>query len=220
MIIAIDGPAGSGKSTTAQAVAKVLGFRHLDSGAFYRAITHAAMQREWPVEDWKELTSDQLDDLKIAVRPGDPGFVILIGGRDAGQDIRTPEVNANVSAMARVPAVRDWLMDSLREAGRLSDLVADGRDIGTVVFPDAELKVFLVADPRERARRRLLQMGSAVAETDVADEVARIQARDEIDSTRDVAPLKPAHDAITLDTTALDFDAQVRRIVELARERQ
>jgi CMP/dCMP kinase len=218
MIIAIDGPAGSGKSTTAQAVANELGFRHLDSGAFYRAITYAAMQQGWPVPDWKHLSSEQLNSLKITVRPADPGFAILIDGKDAGQDIRTPEVNANVSAMARVPAVRDWLMETLREAGRLSNLVADGRDIGTVVFPDAELKIFLVADSRERARRRLLQMGSVTDDEHVDAEVARIEARDKVDSTRDVAPLRKAPDAIELDTTGLDFGQQVQAITALWRK--
>jgi CMP/dCMP kinase len=133
------------------------------------------------------------------------------------EQIRAPAVNASVSVMAAVPAVRDWLLGTLRDTARSTDLVADGRDIGTVVFPAAELKVFLVADPRERARRRLLQMQLDTDEAAIDDEVARIEARDRSDSSRDVAPLRQAPDARTLDTTGLTFDAQVDRIVAWAR---
>jgi CMP/dCMP kinase len=217
MIIAIDGPAGSGKSSTARAVSRRLGFRHLDSGAFYRAITWAALQARIPADGWESLTPAQLDALHVAGRPGDGGFTLQVGGRDVTDEIRAPEVNAAVSAMARVPAVRDWLLQTLRDAARGTDLVADGRDIGTVVFPEAELKVFLVADPAERARRRLLQMGLTADPAAVSAEVARIQERDRTDSSREVAPLRPADDALTLDTTTLTFDEQVETIVGWAR---
>lgn len=217
MIIAIDGPAGSGKSSTAQAVARELGFRHLDSGAFYRAITFAALEARIPMEDWPRLSARQLDALDVGAEPAEPGFRMLVQGRDVSEQIRSPRVNASVSAMARLPAVRDWLLTTLRATARRSDLVADGRDIGTVVFPDADLKVFLVAEPRERARRRLLQMAAATDEDAIAAEVARIQERDRVDSTREVAPLRAADDAVLLDTTELSFEEQVRRIVTLAR---
>jgi CMP/dCMP kinase len=217
VIIAIDGPAGSGKSSTARAVARRLGFRHLDSGAFYRAITWAALQRGVPEEQWPGLTHGQLDELDVMGRPGPTGFTLLVAGREVADEIRAPEVNAAVSIMARVPAVRDWLLQTLRDAARGTDLVADGRDIGTVVFPEAELKVFLVADPAERARRRLLQMGLPDDPASVRDEVRRIEARDRIDSGRAVAPLRAAADARTLDTTRLSFEAQVETIVSWAR---
>jgi CMP/dCMP kinase len=218
MIIAIDGPAGSGKSSTARAVAERLRFRHLDSGAFYRALTWAALQSGIPPGEWADLTARQLEELGVSARPGDPGFTLVIGDMDVSQQIRAPEVNAHVSTMAAVPAVRAWLLDTLRATARGTDLVADGRDIGTVVFPDAELKVFLVADPRERARRRLLQMKLPTDDATIEQEVARIEARDRSDSSRDVAPLRQAPDARSLDTTGLGFDEQVERIVAWARE--
>jgi CMP/dCMP kinase len=218
VIIAIDGPAGSGKSSTARAVADALGFRHLDSGAFYRALTWAAMQRSMPPEEWSTLDAQQLESLDVAAEPADGGFRMLLGGSDISDSIRRPEVNSHVSAMARLPAVRDWLLNTLRQTARTSDLVADGRDIGTVVFPDAELKIFLVADPEVRARRRLEQMGLPTDAASVADEMDRIAERDRADSSRQIAPLRQAEDAIRLDTSELTFAEQVGRITELARD--
>jgi CMP/dCMP kinase len=219
MIIAIDGPAGSGKSSTARAVAERLGYRHLDSGAFYRAITFAAMKSGIPPAEWPRLTPAQLEGLAVSSAPARTGFDLYVEGTDVSDEIRSPDVNAAVSAMAAVPAVRYWLLQTLRDAARGTDLVADGRDIGTVVFPDAELKVFLVADPRERARRRLLQMGLPDDDDDVDAEVRRIEARDRTDSGRAVAPLRQADDAVALDTTHLSFDEQVDTIVTWARQR-
>jgi cytidylate kinase len=218
MIIAIDGPAGSGKSSTARAVAHRLGFRHLDSGAFYRALTLAALRAGIPVDEWPALTPDRLDGLGVFAEAAHPGFRMRIHGDDVSDAIRRPEVNAHVSAMARVPAVRDWLLGTLRDTASSTDLVADGRDVGTVVFPDADLKVFLVAEAHERARRRLQQMGLATDEQAIAGEVLRIQERDRIDSSRDVAPLRRADDARVLDTTELSFEEQVATIVRWATE--
>lgn len=220
MIIAIDGPAGSGKSSTARAVAHRLGFRHLDSGAFYRAITCAAMKRGLPASDWPGLSAEQLEGLNVEGRATGHGFRMFIDGVDASRQIRQAEVNANVSAMASVPAVRGWLLGTLRAAARSHDLVADGRDIGTVVFPGAELKVFLVADPAERARRRLLQMGLPTDDGSVNAEIRRIEERDRTDASREAAPLRQADDARILDTTGLSFDEQVDTIVAWARELQ
>jgi cytidylate kinase len=220
MIIAIDGPAGSGKSSTARAVAKELNFRHLDSGAFYRAITYAAMQRGIAPGEWGKLSPAELEALRVSAEPADVGFRMLVDGVDVSEAIRGAEVNARVSAMARIPAVRDWLLETLRDTALKSDLVADGRDIGTVVFPDAELKIFLVAEPRTRAQRRLAQMGLPSDPDAVAAELARIEERDLVDSSRDIAPLRAADDAIRVDTTDLGFEAQVSLIVGLARERR
>jgi cytidylate kinase len=220
IIIALDGPAGSGKSSTAKAVARSLGYRHLDSGAFYRAITLAALRAGIPAERWDELSADELDRLDVHGRPNETGYTMYVAGRDASVEIRSPEVNAHVSRMAAVPAVREWLMGALREAGARGGLVADGRDIGTVVFPDAELKCYLVADPAERARRRLKEQGSeAPSDAEVAEEAGRLQGRDALDSTRAAAPLRRAGDAVELDTTPLAFDSQVEEIVKMARER-
>ncbi len=220
MIITLDGPAGSGKSSTARAVARRLGFRHLDSGAFYRALTHAALRVGVPPERWPALTEAELDALGVRAEPAGEGYRFFAAGDDVTARIRAPEVNAHVSHMARVPAVRGWLLGRLREAARGTDLVTDGRDMGTVVFPDAELKVFLVADPAVRARRRLAEQGTPEpTSADVDAEAARLLARDRIDSERALAPLRRASDAVSLDTTGLDFEAQVERVVELAHAR-
>jgi CMP/dCMP kinase len=218
ILIAIDGPAGSGKSSTARAVAAEMGYRHLDSGAFYRAITLAALAAGIPPEEWSGLTGGDLERLEVAGVPGSEGFRMMIGESDVSQAIRAPEVNAEVSRMAAVGAVRGWLLGALRRVGEQGGLVADGRDIGTVVFPDAELKVFLVAAPEERARRRLLEQGVPNPGRDeIREETARLTDRDLRDSTRSVAPLLRAPDAILLDTSGLDFQTQVRAIVRLAR---
>ncbi|MGH7552389.1 MAG: (d)CMP kinase [Longimicrobiales bacterium] len=220
MIVTIDGPAGSGKSTTAQAVARRLGFRHLDSGAFYRALTLAALRAGVSPEIWDSLEMQELAALAVSAKPDAEGFRLLVDGQDVATRLRSPEVNANVSRMARVPAVRRWLMDRLRGAAENCDLVADGRDMGTVVFPHAEVKVFLTADVGERATRRLVQQGEdhpRPAEIDA--EVARLAERDRIDSERTVAPLRRAEDAIAIDNTSLTFDEQVEYIVALVRSR-
>lgn len=220
IIIALDGPAGSGKSSTAKAVAARLGYRHLDSGAFYRAITLAALRSGIHPDGWAQLTHDELDRMDVHGRPADRGYVMTIGGEDVSVEIRSGQVNAHVSQMAAIPVVREWLMDALRESGARGGLVADGRDIGTVVFPDAELKAYLIADAEERARRRLLERGVAEPPLEeVRAEAGLLQGRDAIDSGRETAPLRQADDAVVIDTTGLTFDQQVERIVALARER-
>lgn len=222
MIVAIDGPAGSGKSTTARAVADRLGFRHLDSGAFYRAITLAALRARIPPDRWPAFSADELDRFGVHAQPAeDGGLRLYAGDEDITSQLRSGEVNANVSRMAELPAVREWLFDRLRSVAERTDLVADGRDMGTVVFPDAKLKVFLTAELPERARRRLKQGGRTdIRPEDIDAEIRRIAERDRIDSEREHAPLQAATDAIVIDTTTLSFDEQVDRIIELARARQ
>lgn len=216
MIVAIDGPAGAGKSSTARAVARRLGFRHLDSGAFYRALTYAALEAGIPPETWPDLDGAALDGFDVRGEPGEEGFRLLAGSRDISLDIRGDDVNRHVSTMARVPSVRDWLLGTLRDAADGVDLVADGRDIGTVVFPGADVKVFLVADPRERARRRLAERGITGPDMATVDaEAARLLERDRQDSERAVAPLRRAPDALEIDTTALTFEEQVEKIAAL-----
>jgi CMP/dCMP kinase len=218
IVVAIDGPAASGKSSTAKAVAANLDYRHLDSGAFYRAITLSALERGMPPDRWHELSASDLADLHIAARPVAGGFAITRDGVDLGDAIRSAEVTAHVSSMAALPAVRHWFLDILRRTAHDGGLVADGRDIGTVVFPDAELKIFLVCDPEERAMRRLRQNGvQSPTPEQIRDEARRLLERDQSDQSRDVAPLLRAPDAVLLDTTGLDFDAQVRAIARLAR---
>lgn len=220
MIVAIDGPAGSGKSSTAKAVAKKLGFRHLDSGAFYRAITYAALQRNIDPDDWNSLDAAQLNEMGVHAQPTETGYDFFVDGRDVTQEIRGHEVNAHVSQMAAVPAVREWLLDQLREAGKAGRLVSDGRDIGTVVFPSADLKVFLIAQSETRAKRRLAEMGNTnPTKVDIQNEVDRLGKRDRMDSSRATAPLKQAEDAVVLDTTHLSFEEQVDTIVRMVTAR-
>jgi len=226
-VIAIDGPSASGKSTTARAVAEALGFAHLDSGSLYRGVTLVAIReaarRERAGEDpitvvGPEAILRAAEDRGLMLQPDGAGFAAYLEGEPVDQIIRDADVTARVSAVSAVPVIREWINSRLRamvRAGR--DVVVDGRDIGTVVFPDAELKIFLTATPEARAGRRINQRGNPVDPTGVEAEAAALAARDQADTTRAVAPLKAAPDAVPLDTTAMAFPEQVRFIVELAR---
>jgi cytidylate kinase len=220
VIITIDGPAGSGKSSTARAAARRLGFRHLDSGAFYRALTWAALDAGIPPERWPSLTEQEIEALAVSGVSVDGGYTILVGTRDVSELIRSPEVNNHVSRIAALPTLRNWLLGQLRAAGADGDLVTDGRDMGTVVFPAADVKFFLVADPAIRATRRLQEQGQQPGADAIAREIERLAERDRLDSERETAPLRRPDDAIVIDTTNLSFDAQVDEIVRRARERR
>jgi len=224
-VIAIDGPAASGKSSTAGLVAERLGWAHLDSGALYRALTLAALDtlgergagsgEQWPAHRIIGLA----DELPVRlVRVGDV-FRPEVAGVDVEQAIRSERVTRYVSAVAAIPDIRTWVNTQQRQAveGCVGGVVVDGRDIGTVVFPEAPLKIFLTATPDERARRRLFQRGEAVDVEVVRRESQALAARDAADSNRRIAPLKPAPDAVLLDTTTLTLEQQVTRVVELAR---
>ena len=226
-VIAIDGPSASGKSTTARAVAEALGFAHLDSGSLYRGVTlvgiREAARREREGEDpltavGPEAILRAAEDRGLMLQPDGAGFAAYLEGEPVDPVLRGAEVTARVSAVSAVPVIREWINSRLRamvRAGR--DVVVDGRDIGTVVFPDAELKIFLTASPEARAGRRIHQRGSPVGPGGLETEAAALAARDQADSSRPVAPLKAAPDAVPLDTTAMSFPDQVRFIVELAR---
>ena len=193
IVVAIDGPAASGKSSTAQWVAQKLGFRHVDSGSLYRAVTAARLRAGGSPDEWSE-PSVLAVARQVSLRPIEGGFIPLIRGESADGEIRGGEVTREVSRTARMLGVREWVNSEVRRAAAGSDVVVDGRDIGTVVFPDAQLKIFLVADPWERAKRRLVQR-------DARDSMQTMQARD----------------AILIDTTYLTQADQVERIVALAR---
>lgn len=213
MAIAIDGPAASGKSSTARAVARELGFRHVDSGSLYRAATAARLRKDNDVTTWTE--DSVLDAARsVSLSPVDDGFVPLLNGRPIEDEMRGDAVTHRVSLVAKMPRVREWVNAQVRDAGHDYDVVVDGRDIGTVVFPDAALKVFLIADPEERARRRVRERtGREPTAEETFDETARILLRDELDATQSVK----AADAVKIDTTGLTQPEQVARIVELAR---
>lgn len=211
MVIAIDGPAASGKSSTAKRVARLLGYRHVDSGSLYRAAT-AAILRSHRGDNWSEADVVSAAE-SVTLKASDAGFIPLLDGEDADSELRGERVTRSVSRVAQMSAVRDWVNEKVRSAGREFDVVVDGRDIGTVVFPDAKLKIFLVADPWERARRRLLQQSGVEPSNDeIADETERIVHRDAQDATQTVQAL----DAVLIDTTHLTQDEQIERIVALA----
>jgi 3-phosphoshikimate 1-carboxyvinyltransferase len=222
-VVTLDGPAGSGKSTTARAVAERLGFLHLDSGALYRGVTLALLDSGRPEATWDEVTPDELEAFGVALEQTPEGFRVRIGDEAPGDRLRSPGVTARVSRVAAIPAVRRWLLSAQRATARGGGVVADGRDMGTVVFPDAEVKVFLVADLGERARRRLAEgSGAGEAASDAGElgaEAERLARRDREDSSRAVAPLRAAPDAVHLDTTHLTFEEQVDRVVDLVRGR-
>lgn len=217
-VIAIDGPAGSGKSTTAKAVAERLGFAHLDSGALYRALTLAALDAG--VVGRGDAIVGLASSLPVRLVYAGDGFRPEVAGADVSVAVRSERVTAHVSEVAALPAVRQWVNAQLRAAARShpKGVVVDGRDIGTVVFPEARLKVFLTASPAERAERRLSQMGQTRDRESVRRASQELLRRDDLDSSRDVAPLKPALDAVVLDTTGLAFEEQVRQVAELARK--
>jgi cytidylate kinase len=217
-IIAIDGPAGSGKSTTARAVARALGYAHVDSGAVYRACTLIALEQLGAPPTWTADAIVRASRAKpLLVRTEQGAFEVLIAGGSAEPAIRSADVTAEVPRVAAMSPVRDYVNGLLREAAALGGAVMDGRDIGTVVFPDAEVKVYMIAEPEVRARRRLKEQGERADRHSVERARGSLEERDARDSSRSVAPLAMAPGAVLIDTTDLPFEEQVRKVVELAR---
>jgi len=216
VVVAIDGPAGSGKSTVARRVAELAELRYLDTGATYRALTLALLRRGIPIED-PEAVADAAKavDLTLELAPGPAGVArVLLDGVEPGPALRSPEVNARVSAVAAIPAVRELLVGLQRSLVGVGGIVVEGRDIGTVVWPDAEVKVFLTATKHERARRR---SGDAEGGGETAETLAR---RDALDSGRAASPTKAAADALVIDSTTRTIDQvvdQVLGLIEVAR---
>lgn len=213
LVIAIDGPAASGKSSTAQWVARRLGFRHVDSGALYRAATAAALRLGRPPDEW---TAEEVLRAAAGVTLAADGtsFVPLLDGDRADEVLRGAPVTRAVTRVAQMGPVREWVNAKVRDVARHTDVVVDGRDMGAVVFPDAALKIYLVADPWERARRRLTQrLERAPTEDEIAEETDRLVKRDALDATQSLQ----ARDAVLVDTTYLTQEEQVERIVALAK---
>ena len=215
IVIAIDGPSASGKSSTAQWVAERLGLKHADSGAIYRAAT-AARLRDGGAKDAAKWTETEVLDAagkRVRVVAGERSFAPEIDGKPADDELRGSDVTSRVSAVARMEGVRTWVNEQMRAVATKASIVVDGRDMGTAVFPDADVKIYLVADPWERARRRVAQaLKRAPTAEEIADETDRLVHRDAKDAKQSVQ----APDAVLLDTTYLTQEEQVDRIVALA----
>ena len=222
MIIAIDGPSGAGKSSVSVEVARALGFSCLDTGAMYRSVAWQAVQNGVDLDDAESLGEiARTYDITFTHEPGNPKPIgVSIGGADVTSAIRTAEIDRAVSPVSAVPAVREALVAQQQRIGRSGDYVVEGRDIGTVVFPEAPLKVFLTASNEARARRRVLQNEQrGVGSTDFETVLADIIRRDEYDSSRAASPLTPADDAVHVDSSDMTMEEVIDTICELARER-
>ena len=211
MIIAIDGPSASGKSTTAKGVAEKLGITHLDTGAMYRTVTWGLKKAAIHSSNDKKV-KDFLKDLDIYF---DASNHIWLNGEDVSVEIRTGDISSRVSAVSAIPEVRKKMVKIQRQIAGKKDCVLEGRDIGTVVFPDAEYKFFLVADTEIRAKRRLLDLERMGESSTLAELIDDIERRDAIDSSRDHSPLLQAEDAIPIDTSHLTINEQINKIVNL-----
>ena len=221
MIIAIDGPSGAGKSSVSKLVATELGFSCLDTGAMYRSIAWQATHDGVALDDAEALGEiARTHDIEFTHEPGNPSPIgVAIGGNDVTLAIRTLEIDRAVSPVSAVPAVREALVAQQQRIGRAGDYVVEGRDIGTVVFPDAEVKVFLTASNEARARRRVLQNEQrGVGSTDYDEVLADIIRRDTADSTRATSPLVPAADAVHIDSSDMTMEEVVEAICDLARK--
>jgi cytidylate kinase len=218
-VIAIDGPAGSGKSTTARLCAERLGFHHLDTGAMYRAVTLKALRDKTDLSDARALAG-LLRRTKVGVTWDRRGMRVLLDGCDVSEEIRRPEVSGFVSEVSAVPAVRSRMVVEQRRVARGRTVVCEGRDIGSVVFPNADLKVYLECDAAERARRRRMELAANGTRISTRAVLSNLTRRDRIDSGRKASPLVRVPDALLVDTTMLAIDEQVAIVCDLARRRQ
>lgn len=212
--VALDGPAGAGKSTVARMVAKELGYVYVDTGAMYRAITWKTLQQGIPMEDQAGIAG-MAASTRIELLPGQSGQTVLVDGQDVTERIRSKEINLHVSHIAAIPEVRERLVAMQKTMASSKGVVMDGRDIGTSVLPDAEVKVFLTASARKRAERRYLEMDAA--ETTLPELEREIERRDQLDRGRAISPLRQAEDAVLLDSTEMSLDEVVNAVLELCR---
>jgi cytidylate kinase len=219
LIIAIDGPSGAGKSTLAKRLAKDLGFIYLDTGAMYRALALKVLRQGVDLANDSRL--DRLvDETEIDLRHGGGNLEVLLDGENITAQIRTPEVSQMASKVSALKKVRDRMLLLQRAMGQRGSVVAEGRDIGTVIFPQAEVKVFLDASPQERARRRCQELKAAGRQVDLAETLREIEERDKRDSERDIAPLCKAEDALLVDSSSADAEQVAAWVLDQVRTKQ
>lgn len=214
LIVAIDGPAASGKSTTAKLVAQELGYLYIDTGAMYRAITLEVIRRQIPADDHDAITN-LAASTSVELIQNNGNLIVLMDGQDVTGEIRTPEVSRWVSPVSAIPGVRERLVQLQRELGKNGGVILEGRDIGTVVFPHADLKIYLKASLEKRAERRHLELENRGIPSTIEEQAMAIAARDEYDSGRVHSPLRQAADAIIIDTSDMTIDDQVRAVRQL-----
>lgn len=216
--VAIDGPAGAGKSTVSRAAAKAMGYIYVDTGALYRAVGVNALRKGIDTKD-KPAVAATLSEISVDLVFENGEQKVLLNGENVSEEIRTPPASMAASDVSAVPEVRAFLFDLQRDIAKRNNCIMDGRDIGTVVLPDAQVKIFLTASPEERAMRRykeLIEKGSNVDYKDVLEDLIQ---RDYNDSHREIAPLKPADDGVILDTTGLNLEESVYKIIETIKEK-
>ena len=211
-VVAIDGPAGAGKSTVAKKLAACLGIAYINTGSLYRALVLAASRAG--IDPGRELSKDFLAAQHLEFR----GETLFINGDAPGEALRSADCAANASLISKQPAVREFLLPVQRDAAKNQWIVMEGRDIGTVIFPDAQVKFFVTASLEERARRRLAQQGENAEGADLASVMADIRSRDERDAKRDTAPLRPADDAVMVDTTGMNIEQVVELLLRRCRK--
>ncbi len=220
-VIAIDGPAASGKSTLGERLAKALGYLYVDTGIMYRAVTLAALRASVPIEDEATVTkiAQEIDlDILPPSKPDGRMYDVLIDGEDVTWEIRSSQVDANVSQVSMYPGVREAMTRRQREIGKRGRVVMVGRDIGTVVLPDADLKIYLDASVEARAERRYKECQERGEPADLENILEAMRARDHLDSTRVLAPLRSAPDAVIIDTTSMDREQVFARVIALAKD--
>lgn len=216
--VAIDGPAGAGKSTISKAAAKELGFIYIDTGALYRTVGLNAMRKKADLESAESIEKTLTNDLSVELRFIDGEQKMFLNGEDVSLSIRTPEASMAASKVSAIPAVRKYLFDLQKKLAKENDCIMDGRDIGTVVLPDAKVKIFLTASPESRAKRRFEELLEKGMDVKFEDVLADMKQRDYNDSHRAIAPLKPAEDAILLDTSGFELEKSVALIIKTIKE--
>ena len=216
MIIAIDGPAGSGKSTVAKIVAEKLNFRYIDTGSMYRSVAWKSLEKNTALRD-EDAVADIASKVKIELVPGKDGQLVFVDGKNITDQLKMEEIRRGAAIVAAQPMIREIMTTKQRKLGEQGKVVMDGRDIGTVVFPQADKKFFLDADPKERGRRRFIELKEKgqVKNTALSTIIAQIVQRDHEDRSRKIAPLKQAKDAMLIDTTHLSVDQVAEEIIKI-----